>query len=67
MKPMGKRGNRRNRIGVSVVLIALTEERHLGPCLDTLQWADEIVVDSGSTDRTRDIARGYTEKAFTVP
>ena len=34
------------------------EERLLGRCLDSVRWADEIlVVDSGSTDRTLDIAR----------
>ena len=46
------------RIVVSAVIITLNEERHLGPCLDSLRWVDEIVVvDSGSTDRTRDLAK----------
>ncbi len=45
------------RIACSAVIITLNEERHLGPCLDSLGWVDEIiVVDAGSTDRTRDLA-----------
>ena len=40
------------------VILTLNEEKHIGPCIDTLQWCDEIVVwDSFSTDRTCDIAR----------
>jgi (heptosyl)LPS beta-1,4-glucosyltransferase len=40
------------------VILTLNEEKHIGPCIDSLQWCDEIVVwDSFSTDRTCDIAR----------
>lgn len=43
---------------LSVTVITLNEERELGRCLDSVTWAEEIVVvDSGSTDRTREIAR----------
>ena len=39
-------------------MITLNEERNIGPCLDSLGWADEvIVVDAGSTDRTAGTAR----------
>jgi glycosyltransferase involved in cell wall biosynthesis len=42
---------------VSAVLITRNAERLLGTVLAALQWCDEIlVVDSGSTDRTLDIA-----------
>jgi len=45
---------------LSVVVITLNEEKNLGRCLDSVAWADEIiVVDSGSTDRTEEIAREY--------
>lgn len=45
------------RPGLSAVVITLNEERNLERCLASLSWADEIlVVDSGSTDRTREIA-----------
>lgn len=43
---------------VSANVIALNEEATIGPCLESLAWADEIVVlDGGSTDRTREVAR----------
>ncbi|MBI4231051.1 MAG: glycosyltransferase family 2 protein [Planctomycetes bacterium] len=39
------------------VLITRDEEANLPACLETLRWADEIVVlDSGSTDATREVA-----------
>jgi (heptosyl)LPS beta-1,4-glucosyltransferase len=44
---------------VSVTIIALNEAEHLGAAIDSAGWADEILlVDSGSTDATLDIARG---------
>jgi glycosyltransferase involved in cell wall biosynthesis len=43
--------------GVSVVVIAQDEEANIGPCLESVGWADEaIVVDGGSRDRTAEIA-----------
>lgn len=42
---------------VTAIVITLNEARHIGECLASLAWADErIVVDSGSTDGTVDIA-----------
>lgn len=50
---------------LSVVIITLNEEENIGGCLQSVAWADEIVVvDSGSTDRTVDICRKYTDKVF---
>ena len=44
---------------VSVTIIALNEAEHIGAAIDSAGWADEILlVDSGSTDSTLDIARG---------
>ena len=43
---------------LSVVVIAQDEEHQIGRCLDSVAWADELlVVDSGSSDRTVEIAR----------
>jgi glycosyltransferase involved in cell wall biosynthesis len=45
---------------VSGVVTCFNEERQLGACLESLAWCDEIVVlDSHSTDRTPEIARGF--------
>lgn len=50
---------------VSVVIVALNEEARITKCLDSVKWADEIiVVDSGSRDHTRNIARQYTAEVF---
>ena len=50
-------------------MITKNEEDRLGPCLESAAFADEIVVvDSGSTDRTREIAGEHgarvTEQEF---
>jgi len=50
---------------LSVCIIALNQEDHIGPCLESARFADEIVlVDTGSTDRTLEVARGYTDRIF---
>lgn len=51
---------------LSVAMIVKNEEVMLGACLDSVQGADEIVVcDTGSTDKTVEIAIKYTDKVFT--
>ncbi|MCX6826719.1 MAG: glycosyltransferase, partial [candidate division Zixibacteria bacterium] len=41
---------------ISAVIITNNEEANLGRCLNSIEWVDEIVVvDSGSTDKTRAI------------
>jgi glycosyltransferase involved in cell wall biosynthesis len=46
---------------VSVTIITRNEAADIGAALQSVAWADEIVVvDSGSTDATRDIARRHT-------
>jgi len=43
---------------LSVIIITKNESRHIGACLDSVAFADEIIVlDSGSTDDTCEIAR----------
>lgn len=54
---------------ISAVLIVKNEQEHLPACLAALDGVvDEIVVaDTGSTDRTREVAEGFTERVFLVP
>lgn len=50
---------------VSALVIAYNEEPNIRACLETVTWADEIVVvDSFSTDATEKIAREFTEKVY---
>lgn len=51
---------------ISVCMIVKNEEKNLVGCLDCLTViADEIiVVDTGSTDKTKEIAQQYTDKIF---
>lgn len=52
---------------LSVITLTLNEEANIGECLESVRWADEIlVVDSGSTDGTLDVARRYTQKILTI-
>ena len=52
---------------LAVIVITLNEERHIGECLASVEWADEIVVvDSFSKDRTVEIARQYTDKVISM-
>jgi glycosyltransferase involved in cell wall biosynthesis len=53
---------------VSVTLITLNEEQNLARAIQSVKWADEvIVVDSGSTDRTVEVARQMGAKVFFNP
>ncbi len=56
-------------VSVSLCMIVKNEEDVLGRCLDSAaDLADEIVVvDTGSTDRTKEIAGHYTDKVFHFP
>lgn len=50
---------------LSVILITKNEESQLAACLESLKWADEIIVlDSGSTDKTLEIAKHFNAKVF---
>ncbi|MBP3610137.1 MAG: glycosyltransferase [Lachnospiraceae bacterium] len=53
-------------VSISVCMIVKNEEAVLSRCLDSLQGiADEIIiVDTGSTDRTKEIAAQYTDKIY---
>ncbi len=48
---------------ISVTIIVLNEEKNIRDCLESVKWADEIIVsDSGSTDRTVEICKEYGAK-----
>ena len=50
---------------ISVTIICKDEERNIAECLESVKWADEIiVVDAFSDDLTASIARKYTDKVF---
>jgi glycosyltransferase involved in cell wall biosynthesis len=52
---------------LSVIVIALNQENNIVPCLETVRWADDIVVvDSGSRDRTLELAGGFTDRIYTI-
>jgi len=53
---------------LSVTVIAWNEEERLRGCLDSVGWADEIVVvDAESTDKTVSLARDFTDKVWVRP
>ena len=55
-------------LSLSVVIITLNEEANLARTLASVAWADEIVVvDSGSTDRTREVAESFHAKFVVEP
>ena len=50
---------------LSVVIITCNEERNIRECLESVKWADEIIiVDAYSRDKTLEIAGKYTDKVF---
>ncbi len=52
-------------MSLTVCIIAKNEAVNLRNCLESVKWADEIILlDSGSTDETVSIAKEYTSKVF---
>ena len=53
-------------VTISVCMIVKNEEKVLAGCLDSLAGIGEelIIVDTGSTDATKEIARKYTDKVY---
>ena len=58
-----------DRLPISVIVLTFNEERNIGACLQAItDWAGEVwLVDSGSTDRTLEIVRHYTDKITRHP
>ncbi len=52
---------------LSVIIITKNEAHGIRACLESVRWADEIIVlDSGSSDGTADICRDYTPHVRTT-
>lgn len=50
-------------INASVYIITLNEEEHIKKCLESVKdFAEIIIVDSGSSDKTLEIVKNYTDK-----
>lgn len=60
----------KNEIVLSIGMIVKNEEKHLENCLSALKnltdyiSSELIIVDTGSTDRTKEIALKYTDKVY---
>ncbi len=53
---------------ITAAIITFNEEGNIHAALESVKWADEIiVVDSGSSDKTVEICRSYTDKVFVNP
>lgn len=68
-----KMGPQRNsvamqRYAISLAIITLNEEKNIERCITSVPFVDEvIVVDSGSRDRTAELARGLGAKVINNP
>lgn len=53
---------------VSCTIVCQNEEAAIAACLDSVRWCDEVVVvDGGSTDRTVEIAHGFSARVLHNP
>lgn len=54
-----------DKVPLSVVVITKNEEKNIEDCLNSVMWADEIiVVDDESADKTVELAKRFTDKVF---
>lgn len=52
---------------LSIIVITKNEQDRIKTCLESIKWADEIiVVDNNSSDNTAEIAKKYTDKIYKV-
>jgi glycosyltransferase involved in cell wall biosynthesis len=52
---------------ITPVVLTYNEEENLGRCLEAVSWADTVVIlDSGSTDNTEQIARNFPNVSWHV-
>jgi glycosyltransferase involved in cell wall biosynthesis len=54
-----------DKLKISACIITLNEADHIRAACESVTWADEIiVVDSGSTDATQEIAKAACRRVF---
>ena len=59
---------KKSKTKISVIVITKNEEEVIGECLESVKWADEIIVlDTGSTDKTLEVAKKFGAKIFKYP
>lgn len=52
-------------LNISVIIITKDEEKNIAECINSVKWADEIiVVDAESSDETVKIAKKFTDKVI---
>jgi len=62
------KGTVMEKLPVSVILATRNEEKNIEACLQSVSWAEEvIVVDGSSEDKTAELAKQFTEKVIVVP
>jgi len=50
---------------ISAILITGNEKENIRDCPESIKWIDEIIViDPEHSDKTVEIAKGYTEKIY---
>jgi glycosyltransferase involved in cell wall biosynthesis len=55
------------KLGITVIIHTYNEEKNLENCLESVKWADDIVlIDNYSDDKTVEIATKYTDRIFYV-
>ena len=53
---------------ISVLVLTLNEENNIARCLSSVAWSDDVVVlDSGSSDKTVEIAKSMGARVYTRP
>ena len=52
---------------ITAVIIARNEEKMIGDALESVSFCDEvIVIDNGSTDKTKEIAEKHAAKVYEI-
>src|SRR5580658_8560406 len=62
------RNSRQSGSAVSILILTLNEENNIKDCLASVAWSNDVVLlDSGSKDKTLDIARAKGARIYHHP